>query len=102
MYSNNLYIYLLIHTYSKDTNIYKMNNLCVDLHNLGLEFYKQIEYKHNYRTYIFNVYKVVDLDMFDKYALFNGWLLTPDYKYSCNSLDVPPCSWGQLISILDL
>ena len=43
--------------------------------------------------YNINAYKVVDYNSFCNNALFNGWLLTTDRKYSCYSSDVPPCSW---------
>ena len=76
-----------------------LNNLdCID--NLGLVFYKKMDYKQKNKSYTFNVYRVVDYDMFYNKALFNGWLLTSDTLYSCNSLDVPPCSWINLNSIL--
>ena len=61
-----------------------------------------MEYKQKNKSYIFNVYKAVDFDMFYKNALFKGWLLTSDTKFSCNSLDVPPCSWIDLNSILNI
>ena len=78
-----------------------LNNLEVDnLDNLGLMFYKNMDYKQKNKSYNFNVYAVQDLDKFKSNALFNGWLLTSDYKYSCNYLEVPPCSWIYLNAIL--
>ena len=68
--------------------------------NLGLVFYKNMDYKQKNKSYNFNVYAVQDLDKFKSNALFNGWLLTSDYKYSCNYLEVPPCSWIYLNAIL--
>jgi hypothetical protein len=70
------------------------------MENLGLVFYKQMDYIQKNKSYTFNVYRVVDFAIFYNNALFNGWLLTSDEKYSCNSLDVPPCSWINLNSIL--
>ena len=71
-----------------------------NLDNLGLMFYKNMDCKQKNKSYNFNVYVVQDLDKFKSNALFNGWLLTSDYKYSCNYLEVPPCSWIYLNAIL--
>ena len=68
--------------------------------NFGLMFYKKLDYKQKNKSYSFNVYNVVDSEIFYNNALFNGWLLTSDGKYSCYSLDIPPCSWISLDSIL--
>ena len=43
-----------------------------------------------------NVYAVADLEKLYTNALYNGWLLTSDGKYSCNCIEVPPCSWIKL------
>ena len=70
------------------------------LNILGLIFYKNMNCKQKNKNYNFNVYAVQDLDKFNSNALFNGWLLTSDYKYSCNYSEVPPCSWIYLNAIL--
>lgn len=76
-----------------------LNNLD-GLDNLGLCFNKTLEYKKKNKVYNINVYNVVDYDMFYNNALFNGWLLTSDEKYSCYCLDVPPFSWIAINTIL--
>ena len=68
--------------------------------NLGLVFYKNMDYKQKNKSYNFNVYVVQDLDKFKSNALFNGWLLTSDYKYSCYCWDILPCCWLDLESVL--
>lgn len=76
------------------------NNNLDGLDSLGLRFCKTLDYKQKNKSYNINVYSVVDYDNFYNNGLFNGWLLTSDCKYSCNSLDVPPCSWINLDSTL--
>ena len=59
-----------------------------------------MDYKQINKSYSFNVYKVVDLDLVDNNALFNGWLLTSDYKYCVYSLELQPCRWCSVESLL--
>ena len=76
----------------------QFNNLdCLD--SLGLRLCKTLPYNKK-KTYNIKVYMVVDYERFYNNGLFNGWLLTTNLKYSCNSLDVPPCSWISLNSSL--
>ena len=70
------------------------------LNILGLVFYKNMDYKQKNKSYNFNVYVVQDLDKFKSNALFNGWLLTSDYKFSCYYLDILPCCWLDLENVL--
>ena len=85
---------------SSDLNNLDSDNLDSHLNNLGLMFYKNMDYKQKNKYYNFNVYAVADLEKFYTNALYNGWLLTSDGKYSCNSLDIRPCCWLDLESIL--
>ena len=98
--------------YNINTNKHKMDigscSTCADssdlnnsdgIDNLGLMLYKNWTINKN-TSYSFNVYNVVDSEIVYNNALFNGWLLTSDGKYSCYSLDIPPCSWISLDSIL--
>ena len=70
------------------------------LDSLGLTFSKLLGHKQTNNMYKIKVYNVVDCNSFYNNALLNGWLLTTDHKYSCNSLDVPPCSWISLDNVL--
>lgn len=76
-----------------------MDNLN-NFENLGLKFYKTIELKNKYKINKINVYQVEDYDIFYHEALFNGWFLTMDRKYSCNSSEIPPYSWLSIDTIL--
>ena len=70
------------------------------LDNLGVFFFKNIEFKHKNKLYNINVFNVVDLDLFINNSLRTGWILTTDYKFSCYCLDIPPGTWFVLNAIL--